>query len=87
MKSTNRKHKREWLKVKRVSFNSNRRRHIKSKLHVKQSGLCNICRRHLSINDATIDHRIPISRGGVNAQRNLQLLCYDCNVNKGSKIS
>lgn len=30
----------------------------------------------------TIDHMTPKSRGGVNAQWNLQVLCYDCNIRK-----
>lgn len=32
------------------------------------------------------DHVIPLSRGGSNTARNLQLLCQDCNRNKGVTI-
>ena len=35
-------------------------------------------------NELTIDHMTPKSRGGVNAQWNLQILCYTCNVRKGN---
>lgn len=31
---------------------------------------------------ATIDHRIPKSRGGTNADDNLQAMCFDCNQDK-----
>ena len=32
------------------------------------------------------DHIIPVSRGGANAERNLQLLCESCNRRKGATI-
>lgn len=34
----------------------------------------------------TIDHIHPTSRGGTNAVKNIQCLCYSCNSNKGNKI-
>jgi hypothetical protein len=32
------------------------------------------------------DHIIPVSRGGANSERNLQLLCESCNRTKGATI-
>ena len=32
------------------------------------------------------DHIIPVSKGGANTARNLQLLCQDCNRHKSDKI-
>jgi 5-methylcytosine-specific restriction endonuclease McrA len=34
----------------------------------------------------TIDHVIPLSKGGANIADNLQPLCHSCNSSKGSKI-
>ena len=34
----------------------------------------------------TIDHIIPLSRGGTNALKNIQILCKTCNEKKGDKV-
>ena len=33
-----------------------------------------------------IDHIVPISKGGLTTEDNLQTLCWRCNRSKGSKI-
>lgn len=52
-------------------------------LFAKQDDQC-ICGKHLS-EDWTIDHIVPISRGGTHWPDNIQLLCMSCNVSKGAK--
>lgn len=34
----------------------------------------------------TLDHKIPVSKGGTNATENLQTMCGGCNHAKGSKL-
>lgn len=34
----------------------------------------------------TIDHIIPLSKGGKDSRFNLQTMCFECNVRKGNKI-
>ena len=39
-----------------------------------------------SYENETIDHIIPLSKGGKNVRDNYQLLCQKCNSEKGSRI-
>lgn len=49
----------------------------------KASPFCEEC---ASTTDLTVDHRVPISRGGaVYAIKNLAVLCRQCNARKGNR--
>ncbi len=54
-------------------------------LFVEQSGLCNGCRADFCEISYTIDHKIPLARGGTNDPENLQLLCQPCNASKNAR--
>ena len=52
---------------------------------------CSICRKRepfidQKITRLTIDHILPLSRGGGNELKNIQPLCHRCNAKKGNKI-
>ena len=55
----------------------------KIKIFTKQKNRCNICK---EIKKLTIDHIVPVSKGGRNERENLQGLCASCNSRKGNKI-
>ena len=57
----------------------------KSSMYGEQEGYCKGCGKHFEIDNITIDHIIPVSRGGDNRRDNLQLLCGNCNSSKGDK--
>ena len=62
-----------------------RSRDIKQQLYGKQAGDCNGCGEHFQLRNLTIDHITPRSRGGPDADENLQLLCGACNSLKGNR--
>lgn len=53
--------------------------HIKQKLHKRQNGLCAYCGRHRNRKYMTVDHIIPLSKGGSDSVDNLQCTCKLCN--------
>lgn len=49
----------------------------------RQGGCCAVCREELrGISDFDLDHKCPLSRGGTNEVKNLQLLCVPCHRKK-----
>ena len=55
------------------------------RLRRRQKGQCAYCGRELTRDIERVDHIIPISRGGDNTYKNIQLLCEPCNRAKGAK--
>ena len=52
-----------------------------------KSAICYRCHRDLALldPDLTIDHHVPVSKGGTNNPSNLMPCCRSCNSSKGSK--
>ena len=48
---------------------------------------CVRCNKKLIGSDATVDHRIPLSRGGTNEASNLQSMCRSCNSSKKDRVA
>lgn len=62
------------------------RRKIKLELAAKYGLTCAICGKPIaSVEDATVDHIIPLFRGGKTTIENCQLAHAKCNKQKGSK--
>jgi len=60
-------------------------RRLKTKIFGnKQSIPCVFCSTLLSFNDATIEHVIPLSKGGTHNHENLTISCFDCNNERGT---
>lgn len=49
-------------------------------------GICACCGKKLTTKTMTVEHVIPLVRGGTNDRENLTVLCYDCNQLKGSLV-
>lgn len=58
---------------------------IISKLTFLQRWKCAICKTSLKKTGYHIDHIIPLARGGINSDRNVQLTCPTCNQKKHAK--
>lgn len=56
---------------------------VKDKVWTRDKGKCVICGRNERLE---FDHIIPVSKGGSNTYRNIQLLCENCNRTKSDKI-
>jgi 5-methylcytosine-specific restriction endonuclease McrA len=61
-------------------------------LHSRSNGKCVQCKRKTVMSktyrpdQATVDHIVPMSKGGLHIQDNLQLMCQACNSAKSNKI-
>jgi hypothetical protein len=56
-------------------------KHRRATVHRMYQNKCAMCRR--ADQPLTLDHIIPLASGGCNAACNLQVLCYQCNADKG----
>ena len=57
---------------------------IKEMLYDKQNGLCALCRHDVDLLQS-LDHRLPLARGGTDELKNLQLVHRDCNQKKQAR--
>lgn len=51
----------------------------KRHIYDQQNGLCAYCGQHRNIKYMTVDHIIPLSKGGTDSLENLQCTCKLCN--------
>lgn len=56
------------------------------KIYDKSKHRCCICGKPIEYIDMTIDHIIPLSRGGKNTPDNLRCVCEECNKFKGNML-
>lgn len=56
---------------------------VRSEVWRRDMGKCTTCGTRENLE---FDHIIPVSKGGANSVRNLQLLCRSCNASKSNKI-
>lgn len=47
-----------------------------------QKGICHYCGQHFSAEDLTMDHVLPIVRGGKSSKGNIVACCKQCNNDK-----
>lgn len=62
------------------------KRKWKETILINQDGKCFYCKKDLTFDEATIDHKIPRSKGGKNSFKNLVVACFNCNQEKGDNL-
>lgn len=61
---------------------------IRNRILAEQNYQCNICGRHITVNNSELDHIIPWSMVGDElGEENLQMLCKDCNRRKSKNVT
>lgn len=72
--------KRERVKYERKKFSID----TKKMLYLNAGGRCALCGRKLTLEEATLDHIVPLFCGGADSVENLQICCEEDNLFKGS---
>lgn len=55
-------------------------------IYARDNGFCKLCGGNVDVASMTIDHIIPLSKGGSHTEENLQLAHRGCNSKKGNRI-
>lgn len=55
-------------------------------LNMYFNGVCNICKKEIKIEDASVDHIIKVADGGTSNFNNLQILCKECHFTKDKDL-
>lgn len=55
-------------------------------IYDKSKHFCALCGKPLVYGEMTVDHVMPLSRGGKNEEDNMRCLCRECNQLKGNRI-
>lgn len=58
----------------------------KGAVHIRDQYVCQYCRDDIPKKRATIDHVIPVAKGGKNNWGNTVCCCFDCNNKKGDML-
>lgn len=53
---------------------------------IETNGYCPLCHKFIGIDKLTMDHIIPLNKGGLHRIDNVQPLCISCNCSKQDKI-
>jgi 5-methylcytosine-specific restriction endonuclease McrA len=68
-----------WRPKSRVRFN-------RKWVFLRDNYQCQYCSKDLTVKECTIDHVVPVSKGGRTTWHNVVTACYSCNNSKGNNI-
>jgi 5-methylcytosine-specific restriction endonuclease McrA len=58
----------------------------RANIYLRDQNRCQYCGRKFSSSELSLDHVVPISRGGKSTWENVVCACLPCNVRKGNKL-
>lgn len=58
----------------------------RANIYIRDQNRCQYCGKKFSSSELSLDHVIPISRGGRSSWENVVCACLPCNVRKGNKL-
>lgn len=70
----------------RASWHKHEKVEIMAELWERDGDICYLCDHKLDPKTATIDHVIPLSKGGKDAMSNYKLTHAECNIGKGNMM-
>lgn len=86
MKLTKKQKRNKKNAIRQGNRNSYQRRELKRRMYSNQNAICYICNKYMTFKDASVDHVIPLSKGGSSEEENLKLAHKDCNDKKGDLL-
>jgi len=66
--------------------NKRAKRFKENRFRKNQHQRCYWCSEMLTPDTATVDHKIPLARGGLDNHNNMELACEPCNRSKGHEV-
>lgn len=72
--------------VMRASWHKHEKMQIKSDLWDRDGQVCYLCNENMTYRQATIDHVIPLAKGGADNMTNYKLAHPKCNLEKGNMM-
>ncbi len=55
-------------------------------IYIRDGNRCQYCGKRFSTSELSLDHVVPLSRGGISSWDNVVCACLPCNVRKGSRV-
>ncbi len=52
-----------------------------------KKGQCYYCGKHFTAKHLTMDHKVPLAKGGLSSKSNVVVACHKCNTEKGTRTS
>jgi len=84
-KAKNLEKMRMYVVRRRANKRSSSEHYTVEQMKALRSKIKNLCANCLKKKDLSIDHIVPLARGGSNAIRNIQFLCHSCNSRKNAR--